>query len=389
MKKLFGFMVNLLIALALIGFAPQPGISQWCDDDVPNGGILPHPDNTNYTAKLVYANGSIVYQNLKCGTNDIIHVDPCNPWVLTFYVGFWEHHFASDSDQVKLRAPYWNWDDAICQKVTFEYIYPALYDTSMYVDSAVIKVTMWPHEADNCTHDPNFKYVCLDARHDTIYKNCWDTCLNERITFEAIDSCEVPNSAICRIEFDKPLPVELSTFGVNVTGNDAYLFWTTSSERNNSGFRVERYSDGIWKELGFVVGKGNSTTPTEYVYTDRDLKTGLYDYRLRQVDFNGNYEYFELNGVAAVGVPAEFMLAQNYPNPFNPTTTIVYGLPVSGNASLKIYDNTGKEVAVLVNEPKEAGFYTVTFRSNLPSGIYFYKLESGSFVTAKKMVIVK
>ncbi|MGQ9805769.1 MAG: T9SS type A sorting domain-containing protein [Chlorobiales bacterium] len=86
----------------------------------------------------------------------------------------------------------------------------------------------------------------------------------------------------------------------------------------------------------------------------------------------------------------EYRLAQNYPNPFNPTTNISYVLPKAENVSLKIYDVLGREVATLVNEVKAAGAYTVPFNaSNLASGVYFYRLQAGSFVQTKKMMLVK
>lgn len=387
MKTFSKILLGLFLAIAMTCFmAPNAG-AQWCDSDVPNGGILPHPDNTAHTAKIVYQTTQrIVYQDLKCGTNDIIHVDPCDPWVLTFYIGFWEHHFANDSDQVKLRAPQWNWNDSNCQYVNFEYIWPPNYDTSMYVDSAVIKVTMWPHEIEGCPHiNP---YTCYWG--NVVYPDCWDTCMHERLTFEAIDSCEVPNSAICRIEFDKPLPVELKSFTSTVSGNNAILNWTTAKETNNSGFAVERYAEGIWTEVGFVKGNGTTSLPVDYTYTDKNLNSGLYGYRLKQVDFNGNFEYLDLNGMVAIGSPDRFTLSQNYPNPFNPTTTIVYGIPNNGPVTLKVYDNLGREVRTLVNEPKTAGFYTLTFSApDLSSGVYFYKLESGNFVTVKRMILMK
>jgi len=90
------------------------------------------------------------------------------------------------------------------------------------------------------------------------------------------------------------------------------------------------------------------------------------------------------------GVPSGYALAQNYPNPFNPTTTFTYGLPSTGVTKLVVTDVLGREVAVLVNEQKTAGIYTVNFdASRLSSGIYFYTLSSGSFKETKKMLLVK
>ena len=89
-------------------------------------------------------------------------------------------------------------------------------------------------------------------------------------------------------------------------------------------------------------------------------------------------------------IPTEYDLLQNYPNPFNPTTQIKFDIPKQGFVSLKVYDVLGKEVANLVNEVKAAGSYAVEFNgANLSSGIYYYRIESGSFVNVKKMVLIK
>lgn len=88
--------------------------------------------------------------------------------------------------------------------------------------------------------------------------------------------------------------------------------------------------------------------------------------------------------------PSNFLLEQNYPNPFNPSTVIRYQLPISGDVTLKVYDLLGNEVATLVNEYLPTGSYEVEFNaSDLSNGIYFYKLQSGSFVETKKMILLK
>jgi hypothetical protein len=81
---------------------------------------------------------------------------------------------------------------------------------------------------------------------------------------------------------------------------------------------------------------------------------------------------------------------QNYPNPFNPTTTISYQLPVASEVSLKVYDVLGREVVVLVNGRQAAGSYNIMLNgAGLSSGVYFYRLQAGSFVATKKMMLVK
>lgn len=91
-----------------------------------------------------------------------------------------------------------------------------------------------------------------------------------------------------------------------------------------------------------------------------------------------------------VSVPENFELWQNYPNPFNPVTHLEFGISNLGFVSLKVFDILGKEVKTLVNEIKPAGIYKVQFDgSNLPSGVYFYKIEAGDFLSIKKMMLIK
>ena len=187
------------------------------------------------------------------------------------------------------------------------------------------------------------------------------------------------------------LPVELSSFVSTINGRNVELNWATASETNNSGFDIERSSaNGSWTKIANVSGNGTSEISHSYSYTDRNLASGNYSYRLKQIDFNGNFEYFNLNNEVIVGVPSNFSLSQNYPNPFNPSTKINFDLPVDGNVSLKIFDMSGKEVMTLVNEVKTAGYYSVNFNgASLSSGIYFYTIQSGSFVSTKKMTLIK
>ncbi len=91
-----------------------------------------------------------------------------------------------------------------------------------------------------------------------------------------------------------------------------------------------------------------------------------------------------------VGIPSKFEMSQNYPNPFNPTTNISFGLPVNSKVSIKIYDNSGREIRTLLNDTKTAGYYTVMFdASGLSSGVYFYKIEADKFSEVKRMLLIK
>ena len=193
------------------------------------------------------------------------------------------------------------------------------------------------------------------------------------------------------IYVDDPTPIELINFNSVTTRSDLTLNWTTATEENNSGFEVIRSTrDESWTTAGFVKGAGNSSEPISYTFKDRNLNSGIYQYRLKQIDFNGNFKYYDLINEVVIGVPDKYSLHQNYPNPFNPVTKIRYDIPNSGNVSLKIYDNIGREAKTLVIEFKDAGYYTVEFNgSNFASGIYYYKLETGNFVATKKMVLLK
>jgi hypothetical protein len=186
------------------------------------------------------------------------------------------------------------------------------------------------------------------------------------------------------------VPVELISFsGMSKDGN-VFLNWSTSTETNNLMFGVERRKEGMeYLTIGFVEGKGTTTEPQEYSFTDREVTAGKYSYMLQQIDYNGSFTY---SGIVEVEVPqpTEFSLMQNYPNPFNPTTTIKFTIPEKELLSLKVYDVMGNEVVLLLNEEKQAGSHSVQFEaSNLASGTYFYKLQAGSFVEVKKMLLLK
>ena len=188
------------------------------------------------------------------------------------------------------------------------------------------------------------------------------------------------------------LPVELTSFTASVSGSAVTLNWATATETNNSGFEVERKLENtVWKKIGFVEGHGTTTEIQNYKYINNisDLQATSLSYRLKQIDFDGSYEYSEVVEVTNLA-PTDYALHQNYPNPFNPATTISYSLPVKSQVTLVVYNTLGESVVQLVSEEKAPGRYKVEFNAtNLPSGIYFYRLQSGSFVDTKKMILLK
>jgi len=167
--------------------------------------------------------------------------------------------------------------------------------------------------------------------------------------------------------------------------------WNTATETNNSGFNVERKSlvDSEWKTLSFVKGFGTTTEPQSYSFNDENISAGKYFYRLKQIDFNGMYEYSNEIEVL-VNAPNNFSLNQNYPNPFNPSTSIEFQLPKESFVTLKIYNILGVEIATLLNEQKPAGVHKINFdASGLTSGLYIYKISTGSFEQTRKMMLLK
>ena len=202
---------------------------------------------------------------------------------------------------------------------------------------------------------------------------------------------------------NSPLPVQLSSFSSMVQDRSVKLNWTTVSEINNSGFNIERRAQisgkqtySAWEKIAFIEGNGTSNNSHTYGYADAGLNTGNYQYRLKQIDYNGNSEYFTLpnNSDVVVGKPAAFEISQNYPNPSNPQSKINYQVPFDGKVSIKVYDIAGKEVAILMDANQTAGFYSVVFNGvNLASGVYFYRIiaEGGNqtFTKTMKMILVK
>jgi hypothetical protein len=193
-------------------------------------------------------------------------------------------------------------------------------------------------------------------------------------------------------EFDpsQVVPVELVSFTGNNVNGKVLLEWRTATELNNNGFEVQRkVAESEFATIGFVKGQGTTTNQKEYSYTDRNLVDGNYFYRLKQIDYNGSYEYSNVIEVD-VRLLDKFTLEQNYPNPFNPTTTIGYVIQEKSSAKLTLLNTIGEEIAVLVNEEQDKGYHKVELNaSTLASGIYFYQLSAGDFVEMKKMVLIK
>ena len=195
------------------------------------------------------------------------------------------------------------------------------------------------------------------------------------------------------------VPVEMTSFSATSLSGKVVLNWSTKTELNNRGFEVQRVSmsdlqKANWKTIGFVEGNGTSTETHNYSFNDINPVTGKIYYRLKQIDYSGDFNYSNMI-LTNVTAPGQFAIEQNYPNPFNPKTTIVYKVAVPSNVLIKVYDMLGNEVTTLVDEFKSSGSYNISFDAGkLSSGLYFYKMEvtannKNLYREVKKMLLLK
>lgn len=192
--------------------------------------------------------------------------------------------------------------------------------------------------------------------------------------------------------------------------NHPLLSWLPNTEPDRSYYKIYRWDSygGGWQPLAQTLNTFYEDLTLTYCTAVPplqcpDLRT--FQFKVTAVDL-GSHESEPSNIVESrlVGSPPskagaenpgretlfDYSLGQNYPNPFNPTTTINYSIKSAGLVTLKVYDMLGTEAVSLVNEVKEAGSYSVTFNaSELPSGIYVYRITSGNFVDTKKLILLK
>jgi hypothetical protein len=198
-----------------------------------------------------------------------------------------------------------------------------------------------------------------------------------------------------KLESDYFVPVELATFSAQLIDNEVILNWTTASELNNQGFKIEHSFDNEnFSQIGFVPGFGTTTEMKSYSFVISDAAAGINYYRLKQLDFDGTTTIF--NSVEVDGpVPNTFVLNQNHPNPFNPSTTISFSLPVEANVNIKLFNMLGQEVAQIAEKDFQAGNHNIEFNAaELSSGAYIYTMEAkgindASFKSTKKMLLLR
>jgi hypothetical protein len=199
---------------------------------------------------------------------------------------------------------------------------------------------------------------------------------------------------------DNLIPAAPSNVSAGITANTVRLQWDDPADKDFRYFAIYRSTTPGFNPAGTTP----LTTLAGTEYTDSEVTTGnTYYYRLSAFDFAGNESQFSPEIVALVtrveenggGVPTDYALEQNYPNPFNPETTIKYQLPATDHVRITIFNALGSEVRRLVDRTQTAAYHVVIWDGRdyagnpMPSGVYFYRLESGKFTAMKKMIMMK
>lgn len=241
--------------------------------------------------------------------------------------------------------------------------------------------------------------ACTNSQWPVIVTPCtWDAdrCNDPQILIVFDD----PDTMCCSLPIppDNWLSVELTSFDAVVEDGKVVLNWRTASETDLASWEIERCESGsgAFEVITTLPGQ-NQSMGASYHYADESVQPGvMYDYRLADIDINGSRTVHG-DVIRTAGLPEEngavineFVLEEAYPNPFNPTATIRFAVGAEGPVSLRVFDITGAEVAVLADGHLAVGDYTVRFNaSGLPSGLYFYRLTAPNFSATKRMILLK
>ncbi len=350
----------------------DPNLTEWCDDFATFGNWTPIGPLglTNWTANNSASAGGTAPELRMSWTpsftgeskirSAVLPVTFLNNWLTYYSFNFYFDWYADPSGTITVAVTY---DGG----ATSTPIYSAV-DPTGNVGPTVISGQFTTPASGTTNMQLEISFNGNSFNNDNIY---WD------------------NMCIYQI-----VPVELTSFTAVVDYGVVELSWITATETNNQGFEVQRSAGGEFETIAFVEGHGTTTEIQAYSYIDRSVSASSYSYRLKQVDFDGSFEY---SNVIEVEVPVlrEFALDQNYPNPFNPSTKIAFRLAVDSKVSLKVFDVLGQEVANLVNSNLAAGAHNLDFdASTLNSGVYLYRIEATgidgtNFVDVKKMILTK
>ncbi len=186
------------------------------------------------------------------------------------------------------------------------------------------------------------------------------------------------------------LPVDLVAFEALLDGGDVVLGWETASETNNAGFDVEQLDGAGYTKIGFVDGQGTTDIAQQYAFTVSNLGPGQHTFRLKQIDFDGAFEYSETASIS-IDAPASLAISEAYPNPFNPVTLISVSVARSQQIRVEAYNYQGQRVGLLFDGTLEANLEKeLRFDAgNLPSGSYLIRATGEHEIATQSVTLVK
>ena len=188
-----------------------------------------------------------------------------------------------------------------------------------------------------------------------------------------------------------PLPIELTDIVAQVQNGEVVLRWQTATEVNNSGFEIEHSIDNVnFEKVGFVPGAGNTTEAQEYSFNVGKLPAGKHYFRLKAIDFDGVVSYSPVVE-AEVPLTEAFSLSPVYPNPFQSVARFTLTVAEPQQVRVEVFDMLGRRVEVLHDGQVEGGrVYTFTLDgTELPAGMYFYRVTGEHFTASKNVTLLK
>ncbi|MEM1095876.1 MAG: T9SS type A sorting domain-containing protein, partial [Bacteroidota bacterium] len=188
------------------------------------------------------------------------------------------------------------------------------------------------------------------------------------------------------------LPVELASFDARADGLNAHLEWATVSETNNAGFDVEHQApdQAQWQRLAFVEGQGTTLDAQRYTYTAPSLDPGTHRFRLKQLDYDGSFEY-SAEVEVTVELTSSYVLSAVYPNPFNPSAQFSLSVRAAQVVEVGVYDLVGRRVALLHNGLLNPGrvHRFMLDAVGWPSGVYVVRVTGERFRALETVTLIK
>lgn len=416
-----------IVTLWAVKIAVPPTLERWATLTI--GNYTPPPDALH--------GGWPIYTG-DCRTQDVMYQGEGGMW-FQIYTAFCERHdWGSGEDVAAIR--YLKIDayaSTVREDITYGkdymyYFYPAAYGLRDYYGSACIVfnrsgytgvatefagvryVAQFPDnpasgllKAGENMYDHRVGDVNLWGNYSGIARDPdpypWGACRTYICGEYASSSRDEWGTWVGKVRPAGATPVEFASF--TATGYKDYIEveWTTATEIDNAGFNLYR---GLSKEAerlqinqAMLASQGDELKGAAYSFKDNGVTGGVtYHYWLEYVDFYGNAAmHGPVSATLASGTekPSEFMLTQNYPNPFSPVTEIRYGLPSDCQVKIEVYNALGQKVATIADGRQKAGYKLAawdgrdTGGKEVYSGVYFYKLQAGSFTEVKKMVLLR